>query len=289
VRIRPLVLLAALFSAGAATAAQPPPPAGGIPDIVGPRTLALSATIGAAAANEGLFVNPAALAARKRYSFETLYQLDRRGDDAVGQFLTGSVVDSISSPVTAGVSYLRAGKGQYDGNLSDFALAGPVADGLYLGVTGKYLSLTGVSGLRNVNAATADVGLFWQVTEYVSIGGAGYNLVSIDQPLVAPRGAGAGIALGSDRSFQVTADWRGDFDRAAKTTNRYAAGAEALLGNTLAIRGGYIHDETLSTDWWSAGGGLVTNRLALDVGYRQSIRDPSARTLAVALRAFFFE
>ncbi len=57
-------------SAAVARAAETPLPAG-LPDLVGPRSLALSASIGVAAGNEGIFVNPAAIAARRRYSIET--------------------------------------------------------------------------------------------------------------------------------------------------------------------------------------------------------------------------
>ncbi len=269
-----------------AAAAEPPLP-GGIPDLVGPRALALSAATGIAAGNEGLFLNPAAVGARKRYSVEAGLLVDRRGPDTAGQFYGGSVVDSISSPVMGGVSYVRARRGEFTGNMWHLALAGPIAKDLYLGVSGKWLDL---KGPRNSEAATADAGLFWQVADYVSIGAAGYNLVSIANDAVAPMGAGAGIGIGNDRSFQLTADWRADFDRAGKTTNRYGAGVEILLGQLVPLRAGWSKDEMLDARWWSVGAGLVTrNGVALDVGYRQSLDDASARTVAATLKVFLFQ
>jgi len=178
-------------------------------------------------------------------------------------------------------------EGAYEGNAWNAALAGPIAQGLYLGVSGKYLSF---KGPRNVSAGTADAGLFWQVADMVSIGAAGYNLVSIENPAVAPMGVGAGVGIGSDRSFQLTADWRADLDRWPKTTNRYALGAEVLLGQLVPVRAGWMRDETLGGSWWSAGAGLVTRGgVALDVGYRQSLDDPSARTIAATLKVFLFQ
>jgi hypothetical protein len=275
-----------LFVAGAARAAEPALPMG-IPDVVGPRALALSSGIGVAASNEGLYLNPAAAAARKRYSLEGILLVDRRGADTSAELFGGSVVDSLSGPVSAGASYLRAQRGLFEGNVWHLMLGGPIAQGLTLAVSGKYLS---VKGPRNASAATADAGLFWQVNDSFSIGAAGYNLVPIANELVAPRGAGVGVGLGNDRSFQVTGDWRADFDRGGKTTNRYGAGVEVLLGNLVPVRAGWQRDETLDTRWWSLGAGLVTQAgIALDVGYRQSLDDPSSRTIAATMKLFLFQ
>jgi hypothetical protein len=281
-----LVCPLALLAAGAVAAAETPLP-GGIPDVLGPRALALTASTGVAAGNEGLLVNPASVAARKRYSVEAGIYVDRRGPDTVGQVYSGSVVDSMTSPVAGAVSWLIVDEGLYSGNVWEAALAGKIAGDLRLGVGCKYFSL---EGPRRTNAATVDAGLFWQVAEYVSVGAAGYNLVPISNEAVAPMGTGVGIGIGTDRSFQVTADWRADFDRAGKTTNRFAAGAEVLLGQLVPVRAGWTRDETLGGSWWSAGAGLVTRSgIALDVGYRQSLDDPNARTIAAALKLFLFQ
>lgn len=285
-RIRRILCGVGLFAAGVAAAADVPL-AGGIPDLVGPRALALSAGTGVASSNEGLFVNPAAIAARKRYSIETGLLVDRRGAETAGRFFGTSIVDSLSSPVTGGVSYVRAQKGAFTGNMWHLALAGPVIENLYLGVAGKYLKL---DGTPDTDAVTVDAGLFWQVADLVSVGAAGYNLVPIGNEKVAPMGTAVGVGVGSDRSFQVTADWRADFDRAGKTTNRYAAGVEVLLGRLIPVRAGWSKDETLDGQWWSVGAGLVTRTgVALDLGYRQSFDDTSARTIAATLKLFLFQ
>lgn len=287
------LLCAAALLSGTALAAAPPP--GGIPDLAGPRTLGLSAGIGAAAGNDGLYLNPAGIAARKRYSVEGLAVFDRRGAETADRFLGGSVVDSQSSAVAAGFSYLRAQRGVYEGNLYHLGLAGAAAPGLYVGAAGKLLSVNAADTApgtlkRTTSAVTADVGVLWQVTELLSIGGAGYNVVPIANEAVAPLGAGAGVAIGSDTSFQVTADWRGDFDRASRTKNRYAVGAEALLFHFVPVRAGWVHDEVLDTSWWSAGIGLVTTAgVALDLGYRQSIPSPTSRTIGASLKLFLFQ
>lgn len=296
-----LLLAAALSSAAFAASAADLPAPGGVPDLVGPRALAVSAGIGLASGNDGLFLNPAALAARKRYSVETSAFIDRRGSETVAEVFGGSVVDSLTGPVTAGLSYLRAFDGDYKGNLIHVALAGPIVDGLYLGATAKWYSLNEVQTLagaggaelertNGVSAATVDAGLFWQVAPYVSVGAVGYNLVSIANPRVAPRSYGAGLTLGSDRVAQITADWRADLDRREKTTNRYGVGGEVLLGGLVPLRAGYAHDETIGASWWSIGAGFVSRSgVAIDVAYRQDLDAPSARTISGALKLFLFD
>jgi hypothetical protein len=54
----------------------------------------------------------------------------------------------------------------------------------------------------------------------------------------------------------------------------------------VVLRGGLMRDQTLGTSWWSAGAGLVTPGAALDVGYRQSTTDPSARQVGATLKVF---
>ena len=279
-----------LLAAGAAAAAEPPLP-GGIPDLAGPRALALSASLGAAAGNEGLFLNPAAVGVRRRYSVEGGVMLDRRGAETTGRLYGASVVDSISSPAAVGVSYLRADEGRYTGSVWHGAVAGPIAEGFHIGVSAKYLDVEpgdgAPAGARSSDAVTADAGIFWQVGRLVSLGAAGYNLVSIANEAVAPMGAGAGVAIGSDQSFQVTADWRADLE--GETRNRYAAGVEVLLGSVVPLRGGWMKDEILGGQWWSVGAGLVSQGgVALDVGYRQSLDDSDARTIAATLKMFLF-
>jgi hypothetical protein len=258
-----------------------------LPDLAGPRALALEGGVGVAQSNEGLYLNPAAAGARKRYSVEGLMLVDRRGGDTAAQLLGASVVDSLSSPVMGALSFVRAQKGDYTGNVWHVAFGGPVAQDLHLAASGKYFT---VSGPSKVNAASVDAGLFWQVADVFSIGAAGYNLVSISNPAVAPMGAGVGVGVGNDRSFQVTVDWRADFDRAGKTTNRYGAGVEMLLWSLVPVRAGWAKDETLDTRWWSIGAGLVTTAgVALDVGYRQSLDDKTARTVGATLKIFLFQ
>jgi hypothetical protein len=275
------------------------PEAGGLADLAGPRALGLSAAAGIVSGNDGIFVNPGALAARKRYSVESLFAVDRRGGTTVGKYAGVSVVDALTSPVATSLAWIRPLEGAQGGNLLMGGLAGALSDRFYFGAQARYYSIRQdrTDGtVEKVDAVTADAGIFWEVSDYVALGVSGFNLAPIGHERVAPRSVGAGLSLGSDTSLKLSVDWRADLDRRvdaagkARTTNRYGAGLEALLGEMVPVRLGYLKDDTLETSWWSAGVGLVTaSGAAIDVGYRQSIEKPDARVIAVSFKLMFLE
>ena len=265
--------------------AADPPPVGALPDLAGPRTLGLSSTVGTASGNEGLFVNPAAIAARRRYAAEVGGGVERRGAETVGQVISGSVVDAITSPVAAGVAWAKVLEGVHEGNVMDMGLAGALGSGLHVGVSGKWLSL---DGPRKARAITMDAGLLWQASDWVTLGAAGYNLVPVGNEVLAPRMVAAGAAIGTDTFAHATAEWSTNLD-AERARNRYAFGAEVLLARQFPVRAGWVQDESTDTRWWSAGAGVVQGRIGLDVGYRQAADDSSARTIWASLKVYFLE
>jgi hypothetical protein len=255
---------------------------GGVAELGGPRSVALGAAIGIASGNDAIYVNPGALAARRRYSAEAQGWIDRRGADNVAQVWTGSVADSLSGPVAAGVAWGKVTDGPETGSLYHMALAGSLTQGFYVGITGKYFHLDGV---KAVSAATLDAGLFWEVADFIAVGVVGHNLAPTANPAVLPRSAGAGISIGTDRSVHGTFDWRVDLERPGNPTNRYAFGVEALLGDTAPLRAGYVIDQTLGAHWWSIGAGLVAaNGGGVDLSYKQSVEDPDARVISFAVK-----
>jgi hypothetical protein len=276
--------LAAVIALGTARGDSPLP--AGVPDLLGARALSLGAYRGLAAGNDGIFTNAASLAARRRYSLESFWSLDRVGSDTAIQVLNASAVDSQTAGVTGGFSYTRVLSGPWSGNLFHLPIAFPVSDSLFLGATAKYQSLDGPTG-DQMRALNLDASAFWQLTRLIGLGVSGYNLIDSGHRQIQPRAYGAGVSVGDDRSFHVLADWRGDEHRQGKLTNLYAVGGELLLGDTAPVRAGYMRDETRNANFWSAGIGLVTSGgFALDVGYRQRFEDPTERTIAVAIKLF---
>lgn len=257
----------------------------GIPDLTGARGVALGAYRGILPGNDGIYANAAALAARRRYSIETQWLLERQGADNALQILSGSVVDS-QSTLTGGFAYGRVFSGPFTGNLFHLPLAFAATQGLFLGVTGKYLSLDGPSG-EGVSALNLDASAFWRASTMFALGASGYNLIDSGHRQVMPRGLGAGGSIGDDRRFHIAADWRGDFPRQGEVTHLFAIGAEVLVGDYFPLRGGWMRDGTRNASFWSAGVGLVTTGgFAVDLAYRQGLDDPSNRTLAAGIKLF---
>jgi hypothetical protein len=276
---------AALVEAPAARAQAVPVPAG-IPDLIGARGLSLGAYRGLAAGNDGIFTNVASLAARRRYSIETQWLLDRDGADNALQAYTVSAVDSETGAATGGFAYTRVLSGPWVGSLFHVPIAFPVSDGLFLGVTPKYQSLDGPFADR-MRAANVDAAAFWQATSLIALGFSGYNLLDSGHRQIQPRAVGAGVSIGDERRFHVAADWRGDLQRKGKLSNLFAVGGEVLVGDYVPLRASYVRDETRNANFWSTGLGIVTAQgFAIDLGYRQGIDDPHDRTFAAALKLF---
>jgi hypothetical protein len=278
------MLLATLaFASGAARAAEPPVPPTAA-DISGARSMSIAAARGLAGGNDGIFLNSASLAARRRYSIELQWALDRlSGEDNRSQFFGGSIVDSTIGSVTGGLAYTRIADAETTGDVFALALASPVSSRLFAGVTGKYLRL---SGADPANAATADASIFYALPSF-SFGVSGYNLVPTNHDEQAPMGVGTGIAIGNERRYNVTADYRADFDRAGETRHAWAAGGELLAFGNFPVRAGFLKDDARNGRWWTAGAGFVsTSGFAFDLAYQQSIDVPQARVLAAALKVF---
>jgi hypothetical protein len=285
-RFAALSVAAAALALGLPARADPPIPAT-VADLMGARGLSIGAYRGLAAGNDGVFTNAASLAARRRFSAETLWLLDHDQGGTNLHMLGGTVVDSQTVAVTGGAAYLRLLGGQWTGNSVFIPLAIPVTSSIFLGITGKYNNLSGPGG-DSINALNMDASAFWQVTRLISLGASGYNLISSGHPQLQPRAVGAGLAFGDDTRYHLLADWRGDLSRKGKLTHLFAVGGELLLGGSFPVRAGYVRDETRNSNFWSVGAGYVTDTgFAIDVGYRGRIESPTNFTIAVALKFFF--
>jgi hypothetical protein len=285
---RPAIVAALLAALAVATppcvlAAELPPP-GGLFDLVGVRAMGTSAATAGTSSTEALFVNPGAMGAGTGYVVETLGVNERRGGTTSARYLGGMVVDAVSAPVATSAAYFSSTEGEEKGNLFFLGFSGLLAERLHVGVQGRYLKL---AGAETINAVTADAGLSWNASGLVTVGLAGFNLIPTGHPTSLPQTMGAGLAVGSDTSIRVLADWRGTFLPHGRLANRYAAGVGGLVGGMLALRIGWMRDELLHSSWWSSGIGLITgDGFSIDVGYRQAIETAGAREMALSLRYY---
>jgi len=281
------VAAAALALWGAVPAAAQELPPAGLFDLVGVRALATSAATAGTSGTEAIFVNPGAIGVRTGYVAETLGVNEQRGSSTTGRYLGAIVVDGVSSPVATAFAYFSSLKGDSRGQVIILGFSGPIADRIHLGAQGRYLKLSSPEPVGHTDAITVDAGLSWDVSSYVTLGVAGFNLVPTNHPETLPQSMAAGLAVGSDTSVRVLLDWKGYFMPEGRLANRYAAGVGALVGGALALRAGWMRDELFSTSWWSAGIGLVAgDGFSIDAGYKQSIYTSDAREMALSLRYY---
>jgi hypothetical protein len=251
--------------------------------------------------NDSIYVNPAGLALGSVYSVELGY-----GDDFLKskRMLNASVVDSQAGPIAGGLAYtysqmrppdFSTPDERYKGHRVELSLATKVAEGAAIGVTTRYINFDHyLNGTKDnaggVSELTMDVGLQWRVISGLSLGAVGYNLTN-PKTTQAPIswGAGVGWEIGS---LSIEGDVRYN---AQKGRPLFSGGAGYVLGDVVPLRAGVSYDRHSGAISLSAGIGLILDRFAVDVGYRQELNKVAAyqgldlpRVFLVALRGSFF-
>lgn len=258
-----------------------------------------------------LYANPAGMATSRVYHLEALAAIwpePRRQSYGAG------AVDSVTGRLAGGFG------GQYASLDPDgvqrkwtdmrLALALPISDKLFAGVTGKYLKLRqngmgprelpadlATSGLADeaiVNHLTFDAGLTVKPSDSLAIGLVGSNLTSPGHGFL-PLSFGGGLGFGT-RDISVEGDVLADFStyvRAGgsnRTTWRTMFGFEYLAADRYPLRIGYRYDQGASTHSLSGGLGYVDPQFAVELGVRRSLgsKDFTAPSTAVVIELQYF-
>lgn len=282
-RLTALLLAAASLPTLAEEGPLPPTPT----NYVYARSMGMAAYHGVAGDNDAIFYNPAALAAQKIFLTNLGGMMYRVGADTDATVFGGSVVDSSSTAVAAGFSYNYMTTLGYKtrgafGGMMNLALAFPVGDNLFIGATGTYLNL--YSDAASVSAITATVGAFLRFGKLFSGGFTGYNLINTSHPDLLPIGMGAGIAVGPGDTFHVMADWTRMYGADGVHADTWAAGAEVIFFDVAALRGGWLYNAGLNSQFWSLGAGVAYMGFGFDFAYRQSFGGTTFRTLAALIK-----
>jgi hypothetical protein len=282
-RLTALLLAAASLPALAEEGPLPPTPT----NYVYARSMGMAAYHGVSGDNDSIFYNPGAMAAQKVFLTNLGGLMYRVGADTDATVFGGSVVDSSSTAVAAGFSYNYMTTLGYKtrgafGGMMNLALAFPVGDNLFIGATGTYLNL--YSDTASVSAITATVGAFLRFGKLFSAGFTGYNLINTYHPDLLPIGMGAGIAVGPGDTFHVMADWTRMYGADGVHADTWAAGAEVFFFDVAAVRGGWLYNAGLNTQFWSLGAGVAYMGFGFDFAYRQSFGGSTFRTLSAMLK-----
>ncbi|MEJ7730912.1 MAG: hypothetical protein WKG00_17055 [Polyangiaceae bacterium] len=277
-----------------------------------PRTAAMGGALRALGnGTTGVWLTPADMVQTRIYHIEALAQIV---PEARRQVYGGIIADSITGKLAGGLS-VAGGFIDPDGIDRSFidaraALAYPISDKLYLGLSGRYAKVDqspaqapfGVeqdkvagglvdpeerlSRFSMVNTFTFDAGVTLRATESLYIAVLGQSL-SYPGHSVLPTTLGGGIGYGT-QDFSVEVDGVADFNSWQDTSARIMAGGELLLGDHFPLRGGYRWDQGADTHSASGGLGYIGQEFSAEVSVRRSLANPGATTIVIGL-AYFLE
>jgi hypothetical protein len=237
--------------------------------------------------NDAIFYNPAALAVQKRFTVNLGGLMYRVGDSTDATMFGGSVVDSASTTVAAGFSYNYVTTLGYStrgafGGMLNLALAFPIGDNLYIGATGTYLNL--YSDAASINAITMTAGALARFGRWFQAAFIGYNLIDTKHPDMLPLGMAAGVAVGPGDTFRILGDWSRDYGDEGVHSDKWALGAEVFLFDVAAVRGGWMYDAGMKSQFYCVGAGFVYGGFGADFAYRGNFGGTTYRTLAAMIK-----
>jgi hypothetical protein len=234
-----------------------------------PRATAMGGAQAAiATSNDAITVNPAGLSQAKRYHFELDGVYDSRFP---AQGVMASVVDSASTPIGSGFLFSRWGSGQPNGRGEGwglgFAYSTLIGTGFYTGGQTKFLHYRGPDGLvakwaQDVGVLSKRGGFSWAAVVQ--------NISTEKLPLFPLTGT-VGVAWGEDTDWHLAIDYKADLSDTSHVKAKTAVGAELLVGQSIALRGGVTWDSTDHLWWTSAGVGLLTERGGLQLVWRRRV------------------
>lgn len=285
-----------------------PRPASAALDLQGTRSIGMGGGLRASATGESaVLLNPAGLALIKTYSVNALYQF-RFGDKA--SLVNGSVVDSVTSSVAAGVFYsfrrstpsraiaLKNGavfdlEETLTTHEAGLSLAYPLGSIAILGLTTRYIyheveqpegTPEFYAGIDH-NTVSMDFGAILRPWSTLLIAAVGYNLIPLDG-VEYPIQLGLGLAYSFGSTLLLEFDSVIDFTTGESTAASFHGGAEVFVGKMVALRGGAMHDMVHDATYVTGGIGLLAKKIALDVGFRQMVDGGPETLLAVSIRAY---
>jgi hypothetical protein len=221
-----------------------------------------------ATSNDALTVNPAGLSQSRRYHFEIDGVYDSQFP---AEGVMASVVDTASSPIGSGILFSRWGSGQPGGRGEGwglgFAYSGAIGQALFMGGQSKFLRFRGPDGLvakwaQDVGVLSRRGGFSW---------GAVVENISTEKLPLFPLIGTVGMAWGNDTDWHLAFDYKADFSDSNNIKHKAALGAEVLIGDSLALRGGGTWDATQHLWWLSAGIGILTERGGLQLVWRRRV------------------
>ncbi|HEY8431089.1 MAG TPA: hypothetical protein VIL20_22070 [Sandaracinaceae bacterium] len=246
-----------------------------------------------ATSTSGLAYNAAGLSIGRLYHVETAIGYEP-GSGRL-QF-GGSVIDSYSGPVNAGVNFRyvhgngHGGHGGYDGRI---ALGIPIGEAFALGVTGRYVSFwrEGQEGAPPwTEGISLDASIRVTPVPGLHLAALGYNLIPLPSPLT-PMQVGGSASYTIDNRVTIAFDGLADLsswtneDGSIRPEALLAGGLEYFTGE-VPIRAGYVYDTGRNAHYLTAGVGWVNQQVGIEIAWRQQLTHEYHAWLLATFRYF---
>ncbi|MFC1611307.1 hypothetical protein ACFL6C_10125 [Myxococcota bacterium] len=272
-----------------------PSDAGVFDEFIGVRSAGMGgAHRGLGTSNDTIYLNPAGMAAARRYSVELNY-----GYSPFDQLthLNISAVDSKSGPVAGAVSYThtRGDGDDVDAGLHRvyIAAAYAISDSIALGMTARHIrgEFNEDSQRRELELYGGDIGALIRLGP-VGLGVTAHNVIKEEVARMMPLTFGFGAAYSSG-PLTVAADFDIDTRKTEKSLRTYRVGGEYFIANAFPLRIGYYHSPFTRRDGKdqsesviTGGAGWVTGTGAVAASFERSI-DRARNWSLVACLQFF--
>ena len=276
----------------------PPAHADVFTEFTGARSLAMGGAHRALGSNnEAIVLNPAGLAATKRYHIDVQYGYGT-GDRL--HTVNGSVVDSKSGPVAGGMAVTRNWGNESGANPGLMRYYGAVAYDvgsiLAIGMNTAYFKgdFRDEGVKQEVNSVNGSVGALLTLGEVIGLGVAFQNVLpgkQLEANLFRPQ-LGFGVGLHTS-VLAITGDLVLDMRTDIKNRIDWHGGAEYFFYETVAVRAGYHHSSagTLPNlpkqHFVSAGVGVMSNSGAFNGSVERAVSGDAAHWRFLASLQFF--
>ncbi|HUB06244.1 MAG TPA: hypothetical protein VMB50_04550 [Myxococcales bacterium] len=245
--------------------------------------------------NDAIVDNPSGLAISQHYEIDGFFGY---AFASPATYWNASIVDASTIPLAVGVDYTHLDSGtspiRFGGNNLRLALAYPINDQLFIGISGNWLdfnpspaspTVAANGDLLHANSITGDAAITYKPIDIVSIALVGYNLVNVDNPFLAPLEAALAAAVGTDTTFRVAADVVANFSQPSLVLDAHVGG-EYLIAQLVAVRAGYMYDGLLKANFGSIGAAVIVPGFSIDASFRQQIGQWNDNAVIVGLKLF---
>jgi hypothetical protein len=266
----------------------------GLTDTLGPREIAVGDAIRGGATGSSARANPAGLPLTSELVFEGGYGY--RPLDSMSVVQVSACDSTNAAPGCFYYDYSSSSPELGDMEVSRKAhvvgatLARMLTPRVIIGAGVKYFRFNSeMPDEGKEKGFTYDLGATVRLSDSINLGAVGYNLFG-DESSRLPRAFAVGAQARPLAGLTASFDALWNLDQDGKS-GRYGGGVEYFLSTRQGqmgypIRVGGLHDVSTDATYVSAGLGLATVKMGIDVGGRRQVKGGEEMTIVASLRFF---